>query len=71
MCREASSRDDLAAVRRCLAILAELFHAQGACGTSTIGSSEAILLGGLAMKRRWTEARKAQARLSRRVQTCV
>ena len=41
-------------------MLAELLHAQGACGTSTIGSSEAILLGGLAMKRRWTEARKAQ-----------
>jgi len=28
-------------------------------GTATAGSSEAILLGGLAMKKRWQEARKA------------
>lgn len=28
-------------------------------GTSTAGSSEAIMLGGLAMKKRWQEARKA------------
>ena len=27
-------------------------------GTSTIGSSEACMLGGLALKRRWTVARK-------------
>ncbi len=40
-------------------MLAGLLHAEGACGTSTIGSSEAILLGGLAMKRRWQERRAA------------
>ena len=28
-------------------------------GTATAGSSEAIMLGGLAMKKRWQEARKA------------
>ena len=46
-------------LRRCVAMLADLFHAEGPCGTSTIGSSEAILLGGLAMKRRWQEWRRA------------
>ncbi len=46
-------------MRRCVAMLAGLLHAEGACGTSTIGSSEAILLGGLAMKRRWQERRAA------------
>jgi glutamate/tyrosine decarboxylase-like PLP-dependent enzyme len=30
-----------------------------AIGTSTAGSSEAIMLGGLALKKRWQEARKA------------
>ena len=30
-----------------------------AIGTATAGSSEAIMLGGLAMKKRWQEARKA------------
>ena len=30
-----------------------------ATGTDTVGSSEAVLLGGLAMKRRWQERRKA------------
>jgi glutamate decarboxylase len=29
-----------------------------AVGTATAGSSEAIMLGGLALKRRWQEARK-------------
>jgi len=28
-------------------------------GTATAGSSEAVMLGGLAMKKRWQEARKA------------
>jgi glutamate decarboxylase len=28
-------------------------------GTATAGSSEAIMLGGLAMKKKWQEARKA------------
>ena len=34
-------------------MLAHLYHAEEVCGTATVGSSEAILLGGLAMKRRW------------------
>ena len=33
--------------------------AEGAIGTSTIGSSEACMLGGLALKRRWQLARRA------------
>jgi hypothetical protein len=43
-------------------MLADLFHAEGVCGTSTVGSSEAILLGGIAMKRRWSEKRKAEGK---------
>ncbi|UJR38703.1 hypothetical protein I4U23_031369 [Adineta vaga] len=49
---------------RCINILANLFHApshddddddeeSGAVGTATIGSSEAIMLGGLSLKWRW------------------
>lgn len=49
--------------RRCVSIIADLFHAQAAegeaMGTSTIGSSEAIHLCGLAMKWRWRKAREA------------
>ncbi|KAI0312733.1 glutamate decarboxylase [Amylostereum chailletii] len=47
---------------RCISILAELWHApthKNAIGTATTGSSEAIQLGGLAMKRIWQEKRKA------------
>ncbi|RDX48375.1 glutamate decarboxylase [Lentinus brumalis] len=47
---------------RCVSILADLWHApssHGAIGTATTGSSEAIQLGGLAMKRIWQEKRKA------------
>jgi glutamate decarboxylase len=46
----------------CWRILADLWHSPdpaGAIGTSTVGSSEACMLGGLAMKRRWQQARKA------------
>ncbi len=42
--------------RRCVAILADLWNApdpQAAVGCSTTGSSEACMLGGLALKRRW------------------
>ncbi len=42
--------------RRCVNIVAELFHAPpagDAVGVSTVGSSEAVMLGGLAMKWRW------------------
>jgi glutamate decarboxylase len=48
---------------RCVNILANLFHAPsdekgGAVGTATIGSSEAIMLAGLAMKFNWREKRR-------------
>jgi glutamate decarboxylase len=47
---------------RCISMLADLWHAPSskhAMGTATTGSSEAIQLGGLAMKRVWQEKRKA------------
>lgn len=47
---------------RCVSIIAHLWGVQKgetAVGTATTGSSEAIHLGGLAMKRRWQEKRKA------------
>ena len=47
---------------RCWKILAGVCNApdpQKTIGTSTIGSSEACMLGGLAMKRRWQNSRKA------------
>ena len=44
---------------RCVNILARLWHAEGssATGCSTTGSSEACMLGGLALKWRWRERR--------------
>ena len=42
--------------RRCVAILADLWHARDpaqAIGCSTTGSSEAAMLAGMALKRRW------------------
>ncbi|MBK5289929.1 MAG: glutamate decarboxylase [Acidimicrobiia bacterium] len=47
---------------RCWRILADLWNAPDpaqAIGTSTIGSSEACMLGGLALKRRWQHRRRA------------
>jgi glutamate decarboxylase len=47
---------------RCWRMLADLWHAPspaGAIGTSTTGSSEACMLGGLALKRNWQNARRA------------
>ncbi|MGL6236416.1 MAG: glutamate decarboxylase [Segniliparus sp.] len=52
---------------RCVSMVADLFHAPGldpadaasATGVSTIGSSEAVMLGGLALKWRWRLARQA------------
>ena len=44
--------------RRCVNIIGRLWHASGAgdvTGTSTTGSSEAAMLGGLALKWRWRE----------------
>jgi hypothetical protein len=46
---------------RCVHMLADLWHAPdpaNALGTSTIGSSEACMLGGLALKWRWREKMK-------------
>lgn len=48
---------------RCVSMVADLFHAEdlrdddpsSAIGVSTIGSSEAVMLGGLALKWRWRE----------------
>ncbi len=51
--------------RRCVNIIARLFHAPEAgsyVGTATIGSSEAIHLGGLALKWRWRERCRAAGR---------
>ena len=51
--------------RRCVSILANLWHAPDAgdvIGCSTTGSSEACMLGGLALKRRWSLARRAAGR---------
>ncbi|WP_291049603.1 glutamate decarboxylase [Herbiconiux sp.] len=47
---------------RCWKMLATLWNApdaEKAIGTSTIGSSEACMLGGLALKRRWQKSRRA------------
>jgi glutamate decarboxylase len=46
--------------QRCIRMLAELFHAPGeTTGTSTQGSSEAIMLGALSLKWKWRERRQA------------
>ena len=48
--------------RRCVNIVADLFHAPAegdAIGVSTIGSSEAVMLAGLAMKWKWRQRREA------------
>ena len=47
---------------RCVNILSRLWHAPNAdeaVGCSTTGSSEAAMLGGLALKRRWQHRRRA------------
>ncbi|EJT70683.1 glutamate decarboxylase [Gaeumannomyces tritici R3-111a-1] len=51
--------------QRCVSILAHLWGVQEgekAIGSATTGSSEAIQLGGLAMKRRWQERRRAEGK---------
>ena len=46
--------------QRCIRMLAELFNAPGeTTGTSTQGSSEAIMLGALSLKWKWRERREA------------
>ena len=50
---------------RCVNILSRLWHAPDAgeaVGCSTTGSSEAAMLGGLALKRRWQHRRKAEGK---------
>ena len=50
---------------RCVNILARLYHSHeelNACGCSTVGSSEAALLAGMALKWKWRERRKSQGK---------
>ena len=53
---------------RCVSMIARLFNipthdeTTNAMGTSTIGSSEAIMLATLAMKKRWQNKRKAEGK---------
>ncbi|CAI7739924.1 unnamed protein product [Closterium sp. NIES-54] len=52
---------------RCVNIIANLFNAplgdgEGAIGAGCVGSSEAIMLAGLAFKRKWQEKRKAEGK---------
>jgi glutamate decarboxylase len=50
---------------RCVNIVADLFNAPSegdAIGVSTTGSSEAVMLGGLAMKWRWRQRREAEGK---------
>ncbi|KAK9490718.1 pyridoxal phosphate-dependent transferase [Lipomyces doorenjongii] len=50
---------------RCISILGSIWNASPSekpIGSATTGSSEAIHLGGLAMKRRWQEKRKAEGK---------
>jgi glutamate decarboxylase len=54
---------------RCVRMLAGLWHApepRQAVGCSTTGSSEACMLAGLALKRRWQQARRAAGKPSDR-----
>ena len=56
---------------RCVNILARLWHAPDATeatGCSTTGSSEAAMLGGLALKRRWQERRKVRGQAGRQAE---
>ena len=50
---------------RCVSMISNLWHPQSgeeAIGTATTGSSEGIHLGGLAMKRRWQDKRRAEGK---------
>jgi glutamate decarboxylase len=54
---------------RCVDMISRLWHApdpDDAPGCSTTGSSEAAMLGGLALKRRWQEARRAAGKPAER-----
>ena len=57
--------------RRCVNMVAHLFNAPedgDAVGASTIGSSEAVMLAGLAMKWRWRARREAAGKSDRPAQ---
>ena len=48
---------------RCVSMLGDLWHApEAGVGCSTTGSSEACMLGALALKRRWQQRRKAEGK---------
>ncbi|KAK9437490.1 glutamate decarboxylase [Metarhizium brunneum] len=53
---------------RCVNMIGDLFHAPSgnAIGTSSVGSSEAIMLAVLAMKRRWKIRRQAEGKSTER-----
>ncbi len=49
--------------KRCVNMMLDLYHAEhDGIGVSTVGSSEAMMLAGLAMKRAWQKNRKAQGK---------
>ena len=51
--------------RRCVNIIAKLWHSPEppyCTGTSTVGSSEACMLGGIAALKRWQKRRRAKGR---------
>jgi len=53
--------------QRCISIISHLWRipkGETAIGTATTGSSEAIHLGGMAMKRRWVERRMKEGTFS-------
>ncbi|KAH7098660.1 glutamate decarboxylase [Auriculariales sp. MPI-PUGE-AT-0066] len=67
--KNAADQDEYPATQiihtRCVSMLADLWKVpkgKKAVGTATAGSSEAIMLGGLAMKKRWQEKRKADGK---------
>ncbi|KAI9496015.1 pyridoxal phosphate-dependent transferase [Zychaea mexicana] len=47
---------------RCISIIGNLWNAKEAIGTATVGSSEAVMLGGLAMKKMWQGKRREQGK---------
>ena len=58
---------DLFAQNRCVNMIARLFRtplgeSEDAIGVGTVGSSEAIMLAGLAFKRKWQNKRKAEGK---------
>ncbi|KAF9333387.1 hypothetical protein BG006_003692 [Podila minutissima] len=48
--------------RRCISIIGDLWNSNDAVGSSTVGSSEAVHLGGLSMKKRWQQKRIAEGK---------